>query len=62
MTLWWIGDVLLIVVVLPVVVYLLKGVLDVNRDFQPWLVERRRLFAAMDTFDGEKKRGLLLIE
>ena len=37
-------------------------VLDVNRDFQPWLVERRRLFAAMDTFDGEKKRGLLLIE
>jgi hypothetical protein len=37
-------------------------VLDVNRDFQPWLVERSRLFAAMDTLDGEKKRGLLLIE
>jgi hypothetical protein len=37
-------------------------VLDVNRDFQPWLVERSRLFAAMDTLDGDKKRGLLLIE
>jgi hypothetical protein len=37
-------------------------VLDVNRDFEPWLVERERLFAAVDTFDGNKKRGLLLIE
>jgi hypothetical protein len=37
-------------------------VLDVNSDYQPWLVERTRLFAAIDTFDGDKKRGLLLIE
>lgn len=37
-------------------------VLDVNEEFQPWLVDRSRLFAAMDTQDGEKKRGLLLIE
>ncbi len=37
-------------------------VLDVNRDFRPWLVERSRLFAAMDTWDGDRKRGLLLIE
>jgi len=37
-------------------------VLDVNRDFQPWLVERSRLFSAMDTLDGEKKRGLLRID
>ena len=37
-------------------------VLDVNRDYQPWLIERARLFAAMDTWDGNKKRGLLLIE
>ena len=37
-------------------------VLDVNRDFQPWLVERSRLFRATDTVDGHKKRGLLLIE
>jgi hypothetical protein len=34
MTLWWIGDVLL-VVVLPVVVYLLKGVLDAARSIVP---------------------------
>jgi hypothetical protein len=37
-------------------------VLDVNSDFQPWLIERTRLFAAVNTFDGDKKRGLLLIE
>jgi Phytochelatin synthase len=37
-------------------------VLDVNRKFQPWLVERSRLFAAVDTLDGEKKRGVLLLE
>jgi hypothetical protein len=37
-------------------------VLDVSRDFQPWLIERERLFRAMDTLDGERKRGMLLIE
>src|SRR6185295_10795444 len=37
-------------------------VLDVNRDYRPWLVERARLFAAMDTQDGARKRGMLLIE
>ena len=37
-------------------------VLDVNADFQPWLVERERLFAAVDTIDGGQKRGMLLIE
>jgi hypothetical protein len=37
-------------------------VLDVNRDYQPWLVEATRLHAAMDTLDGSRKRGLLLIE
>ncbi|MFK4510617.1 phytochelatin synthase [Bradyrhizobium daqingense] len=37
-------------------------VLDVNVDFQPWLVERKRLFDAANTFDGDKKRGLLVIE
>jgi hypothetical protein len=35
MTLWWIGDVLLIVVVLPVVVYLLKGALDAALSIVP---------------------------
>ena len=37
-------------------------VLDVNENYKPWLVERERLFSAMDTVDGDKKRGLLLIE
>lgn len=37
-------------------------VLDVNFDFQPWLIERKRLFDAVNTFDGDKKRGLLFIE
>jgi hypothetical protein len=37
-------------------------VLDVNEDYKPWLIERERLFSAMDTLDGDKKRGLLLIE
>jgi hypothetical protein len=37
-------------------------VLDVNPDYRPWLVERKRLFEAVNTLDGYKKRGLLLIE
>ncbi len=37
-------------------------VLDVNENYKPWLVERERLFSAMNTLDGDKKRGLLLIE
>lgn len=37
-------------------------VLDVNPKFGPWLVKRERLFAAMNTFDRDRKRGLLLIE
>jgi len=37
-------------------------VLDVNRNFRPWLIERTRLFSAVNTLDGERKRGLLLIE
>lgn len=37
-------------------------VLDVNQNFRPWLIERERLYAAIDTQDGDRKRGLLLIE
>ncbi|MBZ9655272.1 phytochelatin synthase family protein [Phyllobacterium lublinensis] len=37
-------------------------ILDVNENYRPWLVERERLFQAMDTFDGGQKRGLLMIE
>jgi UDP-N-acetylmuramyl pentapeptide phosphotransferase/UDP-N-acetylglucosamine-1-phosphate transferase len=43
MTLWWIGNVVLIAVVLPVVVYLLKGVLDAARRIVPSV---RRISAA----------------
>ena len=38
------------------------SILDVNPAYQAWLVERRRLFDAVNTLDGDKKRGLLLIE
>lgn len=34
-------------------------VMDVNEDYKPWLVSRETLYAAMNTFDGEKKRGML---
>jgi hypothetical protein len=45
MTLWWIGNVVLLVVVLPVVVYLLKGVLDAARSIVPSV---RKIAAAAD--------------
>ena len=35
MTLWWIGDVVLLVVILPVVIYLLHGVLSTARSIVP---------------------------
>ncbi|AKF09969.1 phytochelatin synthase family protein [Sandaracinus amylolyticus] len=39
-------------------------VLDVNDDYDPWLVPTERLFAAMDTVDGASglERGLIVIE
>jgi hypothetical protein len=35
MTLWWIGSIVLLVVILPVVVYLLHGVLSTARSIVP---------------------------
>jgi hypothetical protein len=35
LTLWWIGDVLLLVVILPVVIYLLHGVLSTAKSIVP---------------------------
>jgi hypothetical protein len=35
MTLWWIGDIILLVAVLPVVVYLLHGVLSAAKSIVP---------------------------
>ena len=43
MTLWWIGDIVLLVVVVPVVVYLLHGVLTTARGIVPSV---RRIAAA----------------
>jgi hypothetical protein len=39
-------------------------VLDVNADYQPWLVKTERLFAAVDTVDRAtgRKRGLLMMQ
>ena len=39
MTLWWIGNVVLLVVVLPVVVYLLRGVLEAAKSIVPSVQE-----------------------
>jgi hypothetical protein len=35
LTLWWIGDVVLLVVIVPVVVYLLNGVLSTAKSIVP---------------------------
>ena len=35
MTLWWIGNIVLLVVILPVVVYLLRGVLGAAKSIVP---------------------------
>jgi hypothetical protein len=39
MTLWWIGDILLLVVILPVVIYLLHGVMTAARSIVPSVQE-----------------------
>jgi hypothetical protein len=35
MTLWWIGNIVLLIVILPVVVYLLRGVLEAAKSIVP---------------------------
>jgi hypothetical protein len=39
MILWWLGDLVLLVVILPVVVYLLLGVLDAAKSIVPSVQE-----------------------
>ena len=46
MILWWIGDVVLLVVILPVVVYLLRGVLDAATGIVPSVQEIAKVAAA----------------
>jgi hypothetical protein len=45
-TLWWIADALLVLVVLPVVIYLLFGVLTAARSITPSVDEITRVSAA----------------
>jgi hypothetical protein len=58
MTLWWIGNALLLLVVLPVVVYLLKGVLDAARSIVPSV---RRIAAAADAGSNDLDAVPLLL-
>ena len=46
MTLWWIGNIVLLVVVLPIVVYLLRGVLDAAKSIVPSVQEIAKVAAA----------------
>ena len=53
MTLWWIGNIVLLVVVLPLVVYLLNGVLQAAKAIVPTVAgdrdDRRRGVARTST-------------
>ena len=46
MTLWWIGNVVLLAVVLPIVIYLLRGVLDAAKSIVPSVQEIARVAEA----------------
>ena len=46
MTLWWIGDLVLLAVVLPIVVYLLRGVLAAAKGIVPSVEEIAQRAAA----------------
>jgi hypothetical protein len=46
MTLWWIGDIVLVAVVLPVVVYLLRGVLAAAKSIVPSIDQIAQVAAA----------------
>jgi hypothetical protein len=58
MTLWWIGDAILLLVVVPVVVYLLHGVLEAARSIVP-SVQRIATVAAAGSRDLDA--GALLL-
>jgi hypothetical protein len=46
MILWWIGDIVLLLVILPVVVYLLRGVLGAATSIAPSVGEIAKVAAA----------------
>ena len=49
MILWWLGDAILLVVVLPVVVYLLNGVLNAAKSIVPTVQETKKVASAAST-------------
>jgi hypothetical protein len=57
-TLWWIADIVLLVAVLPIVVYLLNGVLEAARSIVP-SVERIATTAAASSKDLDAAALLL---
>ena len=58
MTLWWIGDAVLLLVVLPVVIYLLRGVLEAARSIVPSV---RRVAAAANAGSKDLDAAPLLL-
>jgi hypothetical protein len=58
MTLWWIGDIVLLVVVVPVVIYLLNGVLTEARGIVPSV---RRIAAAAKAGSSDLDAAPLLL-
>ncbi len=61
MTLWWIGDGVLLVIVFPVVVYLLRGVLGATKTIVPIVRETAKVAAAASR-DLDAGRLLLTTE
>jgi hypothetical protein len=58
MTLWWIGDLVLLLVVLPVVIYLLHGVLKEARSIVPSV---RRIAGAAQAGSKDLDAAALLL-
>jgi hypothetical protein len=58
MILWWIGNALLLLVILPVVVYLLRGVLDAARSIVPSV---NRIAAAANAGSNDLDAAPLLL-
>ncbi len=46
MIFWWLGDAVLLVVILPIVVYLLRGVLEAAKTIVPTVRETSKVAAA----------------
>jgi hypothetical protein len=61
MTLWWIGNAVLIVVVLPIVVILLRGVLEATKSIVPSVQEIAKT-AALGSKDLDSAALLLTTE